>query len=417
MKGLFVIAAAILLGDVVASQFETVFATGSVERLNSTCAELLTQQREARREIVAHGLVLRDELLRRADRLPAGVEATWLAEVFFNAYTFTANHTWEVFEPDCTTFVTTGDIPQMWLRDSSVQMSTYVWHAPLLPSLAAVLESIVLRQVRFFLGDPYGSAFFRTSGPGADVGPNKNECAPSAACARCNCSACAPACSLYTYQHDFELDSPLFVFLLQYKYWQAAPRRAGAFLRAHDEIPRAVRALVELLTTEQNHFRDSPYYYKPARLGTRLDVPSHRSSVARHDGTVARRETGRARAATMAGSVVFPTRARTLCDSAATFLSRRARLLAAPCPLPPPTRHSRGAAAARLTVGAAPAPVRRRHGDGLVVRAAERRPDGARVQRPAEPHGAERASQAVRDERSALARPRGRALRPFDGYF
>ena len=98
-----------------------------------------------------------------------------------------------------------GDIPQMWLRDSSVQMSTYVQHAPLLPSFTAVLESILQRQVRFFLGDPYGSAFFQTTGPSPNNGPNQNECAPSDLCPNCTCVECAPSCSAYTYQHDYEV--------------------------------------------------------------------------------------------------------------------------------------------------------------------------------------------------------------------
>ena len=129
------------------------------------CTHLRKVQSWAREEVMAHGLVLQRRLLDQGDAIPETVNATLLGDILFNTYFFTANFTWEIFEEDCTTFVTTGDIPQMWLRDSSVQMSTYVQHAGVLPNVSAVLQSVITRQVRFFLGDPYGSAFYRSSGP------------------------------------------------------------------------------------------------------------------------------------------------------------------------------------------------------------------------------------------------------------
>lgn len=78
----------------------------------------------------------------------------------------------------------------MWLRDSSVQMMTYTKHSPQLPAFTRVLESTILRQVRFFLSDPYGSAFYISSGPNA--GPNRNECPPSDFCEDCSCTSCSP---------------------------------------------------------------------------------------------------------------------------------------------------------------------------------------------------------------------------------
>jgi len=240
--------------------FHTVAIMAAASFVRSDDCQLMrdTQER-AREEIIAHGHALRLEIVRQQGGSES-VNSTLLGDLFYNTYTFTANHTWEIFDEDCTTFVTTGDIAQMWLRDSSVQMSTYVHHAHLLPNVRSVLESIILRQLRFFLGDPYGSAFFRSTGP--NDGPNRNECPPTESCPDCICAQCAPACSNYTYQHDFELDSPLFMFLLQYKYWQHAPLTAPAFLKENVEVTDALRPLIQLMTTEQNHFRDSDYFYK-----------------------------------------------------------------------------------------------------------------------------------------------------------
>lgn len=40
--------------------------------------------------------------------LPESVNRSFVADALFNTFTFTANNTWEVFETDCTTYVTTG---------------------------------------------------------------------------------------------------------------------------------------------------------------------------------------------------------------------------------------------------------------------------------------------------------------------
>ena len=52
------------------------------------------------------------------------------------------------------------------------------------------------------------------------------------------------------------------MFLLQYKYWKSAPTAASYFLNNTPEILEAVHALLHLMQVEQNHFRDSAYYYK-----------------------------------------------------------------------------------------------------------------------------------------------------------
>ena len=61
-----------------------------------------------------------------------------------------------------------------------------------------------------------------------------------------------------------QLDSPLFMFELMYKFWAHSPSDGAAFFIANmDEIKSSVHALVDLMVVEQHHFRDSPYYYKP----------------------------------------------------------------------------------------------------------------------------------------------------------
>lgn len=58
-----------------------------------------------------------------------------------------------------TVYVRTGDIPAMWLRDSSAQALPYVRFASALPRLAVVLRGVIERNARNVLTDAYANAF------------------------------------------------------------------------------------------------------------------------------------------------------------------------------------------------------------------------------------------------------------------
>ena len=57
------------------------------------------------------------------------------------------------------TFVYTGDIHAMWLRDSGAQVWPYVRYAPQDEALRRMIAGVVRRQVRCLLTDPYANAF------------------------------------------------------------------------------------------------------------------------------------------------------------------------------------------------------------------------------------------------------------------
>ena len=56
-------------------------------------------------------------------------------------------------------FIITGDIPAMWLRDSTNQVNPYHELAPKDPKLAALLRGVVNRQTDCLLLDVYANAF------------------------------------------------------------------------------------------------------------------------------------------------------------------------------------------------------------------------------------------------------------------
>ncbi len=56
-------------------------------------------------------------------------------------------------------FIITGDIPAMWLRDSSAQVAHYVGFASKYPEIKKLIASLVRRQQICILRDPYANAY------------------------------------------------------------------------------------------------------------------------------------------------------------------------------------------------------------------------------------------------------------------
>lgn len=65
------------------------------------------------------------------------------------------------FTPDDTTYVITGDIGAMWLRDASAQMQPYLFFAQD-PAVRSMLRGVIVREAKDILVDPYANAFNRT---------------------------------------------------------------------------------------------------------------------------------------------------------------------------------------------------------------------------------------------------------------
>ena len=64
------------------------------------------------------------------------------------------------FTPDGTTYVITGDIGAMWLRDASAQVRPYLFFASD-PAVKAMLRGVIAREAKNITTDPYANAFNR----------------------------------------------------------------------------------------------------------------------------------------------------------------------------------------------------------------------------------------------------------------
>lgn len=90
-----------------------------------------------------------------------GVEHSKWAESFQAAFANTVLTTVKK-QSDGSTFVLTGDIPAMWLRDSTAQVRPYLYLAKKDQGLADMIAGLVKKQFTFIAIDPYVNAFNET---------------------------------------------------------------------------------------------------------------------------------------------------------------------------------------------------------------------------------------------------------------
>lgn len=138
---------------------------------------------------------------------------------------------------DGTYFVLTGDIPAMWLRDSTAQVTHYI---PLAKDkeMAEILEGVIRRQFMYITIDPYGNAFNKEpNGEGhTDDLPKQGP---------------------WVFERKYEVDSLCYPVRLLYLYWKETGN--DAFVKA--ELEKVARIIVDQWKTEQYHMEKSPYRF------------------------------------------------------------------------------------------------------------------------------------------------------------
>jgi meiotically up-regulated gene 157 (Mug157) protein len=128
-------------------------------------------------------------------------ELAWLfSNCFPNTLDTTVVHTLRNGKPD--TFVITGDIHAMWLRDSSAQVWPYLPLAKNDRKLKLLIEGVIRRQTSCVLLDPYANAF--NDGPGESMWTSDD-------------TTMRPE----LHERKWEIDSLCYPVRLAYGYWKA----------------------------------------------------------------------------------------------------------------------------------------------------------------------------------------------------
>jgi uncharacterized protein len=169
-----------------------------------------------------------------------------LAWLFENCYPNTLDTTVELssFDGKPDTAVITGDIPAMWLRDSSAQVWPYLAIAAKDAELRHMLEGIIRRQARCILIDPYANAFM------ADLD------APPLEWSRSDATEMKRGVG----ERKWELDSLCYPIRLAYGYWHSTGDTAP-----FDQGWRAAMTLaVETMRVQQRKNGLGPYHFQRA---------------------------------------------------------------------------------------------------------------------------------------------------------
>lgn len=144
-------------------------------------------------------------------------------------------------QPD--TVVITGDIPAMWLRDSSAQVWPYLPFTAQDPALARMIEGVIRRHTRCILIDPYANAFMPDL---ADKTPLE--------WSRSDRTVMKPGVG----ERKWEVDSLCYPVRLAHGYWKHT-RDTSPF---DAQWIAAMHAVVETFKTQQRKSSQGPYSFQ-----------------------------------------------------------------------------------------------------------------------------------------------------------
>ena len=175
-----------------------------------------------------------------------------LGWMFENCYPNTLDTTvdYELIDGKPDSFIITGDIDAMWLRDSTAQVWPYM---PLITKeikLKNLILGLINRQVKCILTDPYANAFYK------DLSKESSWISDT------------PSPSPGIHERKWEIDSLCYAVRLSHKYYELTDD-ASVFDENWD---KAMRLIVKTFKTEQRKDGSSAYSFS-RKTTAMLDAP------------------------------------------------------------------------------------------------------------------------------------------------
>lgn len=140
-------------------------------------------------------------------------------------------------QSDGTTFVLTGDIPAMWLRDSTAQVRPYLCLAKEDKGLSDMIAGLVKKQFQYITIDPYANAFNEYDN-GAGHQDDETEM------------------NGWIWERKYEIDSLCYPVQLAYLLY----KNTGRVDHFDETFTEGVKKIIEVFRTEQDH-EHSPYSF------------------------------------------------------------------------------------------------------------------------------------------------------------
>lgn len=180
-----------------------------------------------------------EDILRAVTAAIADPELAWM---FGNCFPNTLDTTVRQYEKDGKphTYVITGDIDAMWLRDSTAQVWPYLPLAPRDDALKTLLQGVVRQQAAFVLLDPYANAFYDDPSKPSHWADDRTEMRPG------------------VHERKWELDSLCYVIRLAHGYWE----RTGDASVFDADWRRAMKLIVATFREQQRRENPGPYTFE-----------------------------------------------------------------------------------------------------------------------------------------------------------
>lgn len=142
-------------------------------------------------------------------------------------------------------FVATGDIPDEWIRDSSVQLAVYLPRIAQHPVLRPIVEGAIRTQAYYILSDPWANSYRQTWARPESMGKFERQIGRGG----------------WIATRNFEVDSGAYFLNLLWNYANTPGLWNPAGLLNDTLVHDAVALMVDTWITEQHHEERSPYRY------------------------------------------------------------------------------------------------------------------------------------------------------------
>ena len=165
-----------------------------------------------------------------------------LGWLFANCFpnTLDTTVTTETLDGQPSTYVITGDIDAMWLRDSSAQVWPYLPFAKRDPKLQQLIAGVINKQTQFILKDPYANAFYNDP---TKVGYWQSD---------------NTKMSAGVHERKWEIDSLCYPIRLAYNYWKTT----GDTAPFDADWTSGLRATLQTFREQQRKENRGPYRFQ-----------------------------------------------------------------------------------------------------------------------------------------------------------
>ncbi len=181
------------------------------------------------------------EVHKRVDEIAAKINNQKLRNMFKKCYYSTLETTTKYHE-DGSTYVFTGDIPAMWLRDSSAQVMHYLRMCDC-PGIKEMIQGLIQKQMFYIALDPYANAFNEFGDVGGDHVDDRTNYNENKG---------------WIWERKYEIDSLCYPVWISYKYYE----KTGDPSIFNEQYRESTKIIMDLFETEQHHEEKSPYYFE-----------------------------------------------------------------------------------------------------------------------------------------------------------